>query len=221
MMRSMHFATIRLIVLTLVVISQIYLFVSIRRAIKSLHVSDLSRSGAIVALGITILLLFITKRYIMLNPITWPHPPAAARLFVFYLPAVWSLGSILVALALFSIDFAGGLGRVIFRIFRSSGRKEVSPINPGRRSFVQAGLGGLAAAPIVLCGYGAVYGSKAFEVRELALSFGQSLRVVQLSDIHLNGSQLYVSRGIGTTFTPVRLNVPPEITLLDLSSYQT
>jgi predicted MPP superfamily phosphohydrolase len=34
----------------------------------------------------------------------------------------------------------------------------------------------------------------------------------------LNGSRLYVSSGIGTTFTPVRLNVPPEITLLNLSA---
>jgi hypothetical protein len=30
-------------------------------------------------------------------------------------------------------------------------------------------------------------------------------------------SHLYVSRGIGTTFTPVRLNAPPEITLIHLS----
>ena len=28
---------------------------------------------------------------------------------------------------------------------------------------------------------------------------------------------LYVSRGIGTTFTPVRLNAPPEITLIHLT----
>lgn len=33
----------------------------------------------------------------------------------------------------------------------------------------------------------------------------------------INDSRLYVSRGIGTTFTPVRLNVPPEITLLNLT----
>ncbi len=33
----------------------------------------------------------------------------------------------------------------------------------------------------------------------------------------LNASHLYVSRGIGTTFTPVRISVPPEITLLHLS----
>ena len=28
---------------------------------------------------------------------------------------------------------------------------------------------------------------------------------------------LYVSRGIGTTFTPVRLNAPPEVTLIHLT----
>jgi predicted MPP superfamily phosphohydrolase len=33
----------------------------------------------------------------------------------------------------------------------------------------------------------------------------------------INTSYLYVSRGIGTTFTLVQLNVPPEITLFHLS----
>jgi uncharacterized protein len=33
----------------------------------------------------------------------------------------------------------------------------------------------------------------------------------------IGASRLYVSRGIGTTFTPVRLNAPPEITLLHLT----
>ncbi len=31
------------------------------------------------------------------------------------------------------------------------------------------------------------------------------------------GSHLYVSRGIGTTFTPVRLNATPEVTLFHLT----
>ena len=35
--------------------------------------------------------------------------------------------------------------------------------------------------------------------------------------IEINTSRLYVNRGIGTTFTPVRLNVPPEITLFNLT----
>ncbi|MGH7428843.1 MAG: metallophosphoesterase, partial [Candidatus Methylomirabilaceae bacterium] len=33
---------------------------------------------------------------------------------------------------------------------------------------------------------------------------------------HLGGSRLYVNRGLGTTGTPVRINAPPEITLLHL-----
>jgi hypothetical protein len=33
----------------------------------------------------------------------------------------------------------------------------------------------------------------------------------------IGGSSLYVSRGIGTTFTPVRLNAPPEITVFHLT----
>jgi predicted MPP superfamily phosphohydrolase len=33
----------------------------------------------------------------------------------------------------------------------------------------------------------------------------------------IGASQLYVSRGIGTTFTPVRLNAPPEVTLFHLT----
>jgi hypothetical protein len=33
----------------------------------------------------------------------------------------------------------------------------------------------------------------------------------------IDSSHLYVSRGIGTTFTPVRLNAPPEVTLFKLT----
>ena len=33
----------------------------------------------------------------------------------------------------------------------------------------------------------------------------------------IDASRLYVSRGIGTTFTPVRLNVPPEVTVINLT----
>jgi predicted MPP superfamily phosphohydrolase len=33
----------------------------------------------------------------------------------------------------------------------------------------------------------------------------------------IDTSHLYVSRGIGTTFTPVRLNAPPEVTVFQLT----
>ena len=211
MAHGMEFATIRLIGLTVVVLSQGYLFIRIRRAIKSMSGPDLFKSGAIVLVGITILLLFAVNRYIMFHPITWADPPIAAQLLLFYLPAVWSLGSILSALVLFIVDFAGGLGRAFFRIFRSTGRKELSPMNPARRHFLQVGLGGLAAAPFVLCGYGAVYTRKAFEVRELALSFGHSLRVVQLTDIHAG---IYMTREEIRQLTDRVIALQPDLFVL-------
>jgi predicted MPP superfamily phosphohydrolase len=33
----------------------------------------------------------------------------------------------------------------------------------------------------------------------------------------IGGSRLYVSRGVGTTFTPIRLGVPAKMTLLHLT----
>ncbi len=211
MAHGIEFATIRLTGLALAALSQGYLFIRIRRAIKSLHAPDLFKYGAIVLVGMTILLFFTANRYIMFHPISWAHPPIAAQLFLFYLPAVWSFGSILCALALFIVDSAGGLGRAIFRIFRSTGRKELSPMNPARRHFLQVGLGGLAAAPFVLCGYGAVYTRKAFEVSEVALSFGHSLRVVQLSDIHAG---IYMTREEIRQLTDLVIALQPDLFVL-------
>ena len=64
-------------------------------------------------------------------------------------------------------------------------------MNLARRNFLQIGLGGLVAAPFVLSGYGALYAGKEFEVKELTLSFGRSMRVVQLTDIHAG---IYMTR---------------------------
>jgi predicted MPP superfamily phosphohydrolase len=58
-----------------------------------------------------------------------------------------------------------------------------------------------SAVPFLISGYGAAYAAKAYEVQGL---------------YRINDSHLYVSRGIGATFTPVRLNAPPEVTLLHL-----
>jgi hypothetical protein len=64
-------------------------------------------------------------------------------------------------------------------------------VNLGRRRFLQAGVGSLAAAPMVLSGYGAAYAAKSYDVQELSLPFGRSLRVVQLTDIHAG---IYMTR---------------------------
>jgi predicted MPP superfamily phosphohydrolase len=77
------------------------------------------------------------------------------------------------------------------RLWHSLFPRRPDPSGSGRRRFLQAGVGGLAAAPVVLSGYGAAYASKACDVQELSLPFGRSLRVVQLTDIHAG---LYMTR---------------------------
>jgi hypothetical protein len=53
--------------------------------------------------------------------------------------------------------------------------------------------------------------------------FGEDFSLAHLSTPYPEGlyrigaSHLYVSRGVGTTFTPVRLNAPPEVTLFKLT----
>ncbi len=57
-------------------------------------------------------------------------------------------------------------------------------MSPGRRSFLRAGAGSLAAAPFAFAGYGAFGEAKRFGVREVSIPFGRQLKAVQLTDIH-------------------------------------
>ena len=123
--------------------------------------------------------------FILSRPIPWVDPPAVVDVILFYFPAVWTFGSIFSALLLGLAQFLGGVGRVVVRCGRGlDSQKSAMPVNLQRRRFLQAGISGIAAAPLILSGYGAAYGSKAYEVRELTLPFGRALRVVQLTDIH-------------------------------------
>ena len=180
-----QFATIRLIVISVVVFAQVYLFVRIRQAMKSSHLSYRFKSFATVGMAVAIVLLFTANRYIMLNPIPRVDPPLTEQIVLFYLPAVWGVGSILAAFMLCLTQCLTGLGRMVIRIFRGPVKELASaPINAGRRHFLQAGVGVIAAAPFMLSGYGAALAGKNFEVRELTFPFGRSLRVVQITDIH-------------------------------------
>ena len=143
------------------------------------------RSRAVAAAGTAVVLLFALGGYVMATPISWVDPPRAVQLLIFYLPAVWVVGSISSALILIMFRGAGDLGRRAVRIRRDlTGKPVDAVVDTGRRRFLQAGAGALAVAPFVLSGYGAAYAGRAYEVRELALPFGRTLRVVQLTDIH-------------------------------------
>jgi uncharacterized protein len=181
----MQFATFRLIILTVAVCAQLYLFVRVRQTILSSGRSDRFKSEAVRLAGAAMGLLFATNVYVLARRVVWVDPPMVVRALLFYLPAVWTFGSILSALLLCFMQAVAGLARMVVRFHHGpAGQNNTLPDDPDRRRFLRAGAAGLATAPFLLSGYGAAYASKAYAVQELTLPFGHSLRVVQLSDIH-------------------------------------
>ena len=192
MIFGIRFPRLRLIALAVVLLTQVYLFVRIRRAILSSRRSDRFKSRVIRLVGTSIGLLFVLNGYTMFRHIPWVDPPIVAQVGLFYPVAVWNFGSLFSALLLFLTQVIGRLGRMVVRLSRGHVSQTASdPVNLGRRRFLQAGVGGLAAAPMMLSGYGAAYAAKSYDVQELTLPFGRSLRVVQLTDIHAG---IYMNR---------------------------
>jgi len=212
MILGMQFATFRWLVLSLAVLAQIYLYVRARQTICRSRRSDRFKSRAIPLVGAGIALLFVMNMYIMFRPLPWLDPPTAAQIGLFYPPAVWSLGSLFAALLLGLTQVAGGLRRMVARLYRGlAGKNIAGPVNPGRRRFLQAGVGGLAATPFILCGYGAAYAGRAYEIEELTLPFGRSLRVVQLTDIHAG---IYMNRDEMRCYADQAIALQPDLFVL-------
>ena len=212
MIFGMQFATFRWIVLSLAVFAQIYLYVRARQAISKSRRSDRFKSRAVILVGAGIALLFVVNMYIMFRPLPWIDPPTAAQIGLFYPPAVWSLGSLFAALLLGLTQVAGGLRRMGARLYRGLAGKSISgPADPGRRRFLQASVGGLAATPFILCGYGAAYAGRAYEIEELTLPFGRSLRVVQLTDIHAG---IYMNRDEMRRYAAQAMALQPDLFVL-------
>ena len=175
----------RVLVFLIAVLAQVYLIARIRKAFRRSRRSLRVQAIAAAAAGTAVLCLFALGGYVIAAPVTWVDPPRPLQLLLFYLPAIWCVGSISSALILLFFQGAGGLQRRAARIRQDlTGRPVEAPVDTGRRRFLQAGAGALAVAPFVLSGYGAAYAGRAYEVREIAVPFGRSLRVVQLTDIH-------------------------------------
>jgi len=175
----------RIFVILLAVLAQVYLFTRIRHAVRSSRRSGRFQSRAVGSAGAAIVLLSALGGFVLARPIPWVDPPAFVQILFFYLPAVWIVGSLCSVLILLFFRGAGHFGRKTARIRRELTGQSADPgVDNGRRRFLQAGAGALAAAPFFLSGYGAAYAGRAWEVKELDLPFGRSLRVVQLTDIH-------------------------------------
>ena len=128
----------------------------------------------VVALaGVAVGVLFAANWHIMYTPIPWLNPPTLAQVVLCYAPAVWSFGSIFSALLLLIARLIGGLGKMAVLIFRRlAGPGTTEPANAGRRLFLKAGVGSLAASPFLLSGYGAAYAARNHMAVELTLPFG-------------------------------------------------
>jgi predicted MPP superfamily phosphohydrolase len=211
-MAPIPFGTFRLIIVGLAVFAQIYLFWRIRRAIRSGRASGRRTSLVIALAGVLIGVLFAANWHIMYRPIPWVDPPSVAQAVLFYAPAIWSFGSIFSALLLLIAQIMGGIGQMAAGICRRFSRPETTaPANPGRRLFIKAGVGGLAAAPFLLSGYGAAWAGRNHGVTELSLPFGRSLRVVQLTDIHAG---IFMTRDKMRRYVDQVIALQPELFVL-------
>ncbi|HSB77387.1 MAG TPA: metallophosphoesterase [Candidatus Methylomirabilis sp.] len=182
----------RLAIFVIVGLAQVYLFTGIRRAIRASKQSPRSQAAMIWLCGSVIGLMYVLNAYIVLWHLPWVDLPLVAQVGLLYPVAVWNFGSVFSAVLLLLMQIAGRVGRLASRGWRRpAGDPVPAPVDMGRRRFLRAGAGSLAAAPLVLSGYGAAYASKAYGVEEVSLPFGRPLRVVQLSDIHAG---LYMTR---------------------------
>ncbi len=212
MIFGIRFPRLRLIAVAVVLLAQVYLFVRIRRAIHSSRRSDRFKAWATRLVGGAISLLFLLNAYALFRPVLWIDPPIAAQVGLFYPVAVWNFGSLFSALLLGLTRVVGRLERMVVRLSRDAvSRTAPAPMNPGRRRFLQAGVGGLATAPMVVSGYGAGYAAKSYDVQELSLPFGRSLRVVQLTDIHAG---LYMTRDQIRRYADQVIALQPDLFVL-------
>jgi predicted MPP superfamily phosphohydrolase len=212
MLFGLRFPRLRAIIVGLALFAQVYLFIRIRRVILASKKSERFKSRAIGLVGAAILLLFAVNVYLLFLHIPWVNPPIAALVGLFYPTAIWNFGSLFSALLLLLMRVAGGVTRLVIRLFRGHSLDTASgPVDLGRRRFLQAGVGSVAAAPLLLSGYGAAYAGKAYEVEQLTLPFGRSLRVVQLTDIHAG---IYMTRDDIRRYVNQVIALQPELFVL-------
>jgi len=211
-MAPLPFGTFRLIIVSLAVFAQIYLLWRIRQAIRSSHGSGRRTSLVVALAGVLIGVLFAANWHITYTPIPWLDPPTLAQAVLFYAPAVWSFGSIFSALLLLIAQLIGGLGKMAVLIFRRlAGPETTGPANAGRRLFLKVGVGGLAASPFLLSGYGAAYAARNHMAVELTLPFGCPLRVVQLTDIHAG---IFMTREMMGRYVDQVIALKPDLFVL-------
>jgi len=212
MVSGTPFGSLRIIIVTIAMLSQVYLFLRMRRVINYSQRSERFKFLAVPLVGAAIGLLFFMNWQVMHRPIPWVDPPMAAQLFLFYGPAVWAFGSVFSAILLLLVQVLGWLRRIVVRTSqRFVGCTIPNPVNMSRRRFLQAGVGAIGAAPFLLSGYGAAHAGQGHEVEELTLRFGLRLRGIQLTDIHAG---IFMTREIMGRYVDQVISLKPDLLVL-------
>jgi predicted MPP superfamily phosphohydrolase len=186
----LRFILLRSIIFGILVASQLYLFLRGDRALRLSLWGP--RRKTLLRLALTGFLASTLIIYVAFLSRWAPleHPSPLILYTLIYPTAIWSFGSLFSSLLLFLANLSG-YGVRWFRSRVGSQANASTPLlDPSRRIFMQTSLGALAAAPVLISGYGASYASSGWEVEEVHLSLDQAhpfdrpLKVVQISDIH-------------------------------------
>ncbi|MGH7369891.1 MAG: metallophosphoesterase [Candidatus Methylomirabilaceae bacterium] len=187
---SIRFIVVRSIILSLLVGSQLYLYVKGDRALRRSRLSPRRKRQLRAALAGFFLSIVTLYLLVLFGAARLQHPSPLVLYGLLYPAAIWSFGTLFSFLILLFADLIGWC----VLLFRPRSRRETpSPeeaSDPSRRRFVQIGLSAVAAAPVLISGYGASWESAGQTIEEVRLvlsgarTFDPPLRVVQVSDIH-------------------------------------
>ncbi len=79
MLFGFRFPRLRLVIVGLALLAQVYLFVRIRRAILSSNRSERFKTGAIRLVGTAFIVLFGLNAYLLFVHVPWVDPPFIAQ----------------------------------------------------------------------------------------------------------------------------------------------
>jgi predicted MPP superfamily phosphohydrolase len=191
MLFGLRFPRLRLIILGLALLAQVYLFLRIRRTVLASGRSARFKACTVRLIGGSMAALFLLNAFLLFAYLPWINPPGLVQVGLFYPLAIWGFGSLFSALTLALTRLGGALARLGLHCWRQRSHTPPASVDLSRRRLLRAGVGAVAAAPVLLSGYGAAYAGRAYTVERLSLPFGRSLTAVQLTDIHAG---LYMTR---------------------------
>ena len=181
-----QFYSVRLTLVIASVAAQLYIFFTIRSTLHCSGRSERFKSLASWGAGLAMASLTAVFWFTTVNAVAFPDIPGHMHTLLFYIPAVWNLGSVFSAGAIMMIQGLRHAWTALITWRRDTlpGSRAREAMSPERRSFLRGGAGALAASPFAFAGYGAFWEAKKFGVREVSIPFGRPLKAVQLTDIH-------------------------------------